>query len=55
LRAERKARNLPSRLQRAWVEETPSAVMGSESPPVLGTIQMRVSFLSILSVALSTE
>src|SRR5689334_13155532 len=38
-RAERKARYFPSGLQRGWVEETPSAVSGTASPPANGTIQ----------------
>src|SRR5437660_305590 len=45
-REERKARYLPSGLQRGCEEETPSAVMEMGSPPWVETIQRRCSFLS---------
>src|SRR5690242_13767973 len=41
LRAERKARYLPSGLQRGWEEEAPFLVMGMASPPEVGADQMR--------------
>ena len=53
-RAERKAMNLPSGLQRAREEETPSAVNGRGAPPAVGAIQMRSSFLSSLRRAVLT-
>ncbi len=48
------ARYFPSGLQRGCPEETPSAVIGSASPPCVETIQMRVSFLSSLSILVRT-
>src|SRR5580704_9117210 len=53
-RVEMKARDFPSGLQRGCSEVTPSAVIGSGSPPEAGIIQMRDSFLSVLSEDLST-
>src|SRR5712692_9299632 len=54
LREERKARYLPSGLQRGCEEEIPSAVMGIASPPWVETIQRRCSFLSSLSILVRT-
>src|ERR1700730_15677841 len=54
LREERNARYLPSGLQRGCEEETPSAVMGTGSPPWVETIQSRCSFLSSLSILVRT-
>src|SRR5690242_15648247 len=52
-RAERKAMDLPSGLQRACDEDTPAAVRGIASLPFVETIQTRSSFLSSFSRAVS--
>src|SRR5262249_41854126 len=54
LRAERKAKYLPSGLQRGWDEETLSAERASASPPAAGTIQMRFSRLSLSRLVVPT-